>query len=172
MLILVFGLPGAGKSYFARHLCKEIDAVLLNTDMIREELGIKGKYDEDTKQHVYDEIRTRTAKYLKKGKDIIVDGTFHKIERREDFFRLAAGMKTEIYYIEIRASEKTIKQRLTENRKYSEADYNVYREIKKEFEAKPGCHLVLWSGIESTGKMISKAKRYIYGHQADPCPDK
>ncbi len=172
MIILVFGLPGTGKSYFARHLQKEIDAVLLNTDIIREDLHIKGKYDEDTKQRVYDEILTRTEKYLKKEKDIIVDGTFHKRERRKDFYRLAAEMQTDIFYIEIRASEKTIKQRLTESRKYSEADYNVYRKLKKEFEAESDCHIVLWSGSEPIEKMIFKAKRYIYGHQPDPCPDK
>ena len=172
MIILVFGLPGTGKSYFARHLQKETDAVLLSTDIIREELNIKGKYDEDTKQRVYDEILRRTVKYRKKDKNVIVDGTFHKKKRREGLYRSAVEMKTKIFYIEIRASEETIKQRLAENRKYSDADYNVYCKIKKEFEPETGHHLVLWSGSGSTEEMIFKAKRYIYGHQSDSCPDR
>jgi predicted kinase len=84
MIIVVFGLPGSGKSYFARHLQKKIDASFLNTDMIREELNIKGRYGEETKQRVYDEIKKRTTYHLEMGRNVLVDGTFHKKKRRGD----------------------------------------------------------------------------------------
>ncbi len=172
MIILVFGLPGSGKSYFTRHLQKEIDAGLLNTDIIREQLNLKGTYDQSAKKRVYDKMIEKTIEHVEKGSDIIVDGTFHKKRRREDFSHIAEKNGTRIFFVEIKASEQTIKQRLEKERKFSEADYEVYRELKKEFEDQSEDHLVLWSDSEPTDKMIMKTKEYIYGNQTDPRPDR
>jgi len=172
MIILVFGLPGSGKSYFSRHLQKEIDAGLLNTDIIRQKLNLKGTYDQSAKKRVYDKMMEKTIEHLEEGSDIIVDGTFHKKQRREDISRIAKKNETRIFFVEIKASEQTIKQRLEKKRKYSEADYEVFRKLKKEFEDQPGNHLVLWSDSEPIDTMIMKAKEYIYGNQTDTCPDK
>ncbi len=164
MIIIVFGLPGSGKSYFAGHLRKEINAVLFNTDMIRDEIDQKGKYEERTKQLVYKEMLRKTLENLKNGSDIIVDGTFHKRDRRKDFISAAIKNKTELRLIEIRASEHTIKTRLAQKREYSEADYSVYLKLKAEFEEEYSYHLVLWSDSLPIEDMIIKAKSYIYGN--------
>lgn len=44
MIILVAGLPGPGKSYFAEKLAGILSAVYLNTDRIRLALHAAGKY--------------------------------------------------------------------------------------------------------------------------------
>lgn len=165
MIIMIFGLPGSGKSYFARHLQQDIGAGYLNTDMIREELDLKGIYDEKTKQLVYDRLVEKASEQMDKGLDVIVDGTFHKQKRRDIFVGIAEKKNREINFIEIRASEKTIRKRLKETRKHSEADYEVYKQIKKEFESEYRSHLILWSDSQNTVELITKAKNYIYGYQ-------
>ena len=37
--ILAMGLPGAGKSYLSRFLCKELNAKWLNADKVRKEFN-------------------------------------------------------------------------------------------------------------------------------------
>jgi predicted kinase len=49
LLIMFLGVPGSGKSYFARHLAKRINAVRLNGDSMR--IAIWGSLDEIAKAH-------------------------------------------------------------------------------------------------------------------------
>jgi predicted kinase len=163
MIILVFGLPGTGKTYFAERLAKKIDAVHLNTDIVREKLHFKGHYDEKTKQQVYNELFKQAQMEFKKGADVIVDGTFHLSRRREQLENLMKEENMKIHYIEIKASEKTARKRLKKSRKHSEADFNVYEKIKNEFESLEKDCLELWSDREDIEEMINKAQKYIYG---------
>ncbi len=164
---MVSGLPGTGKSYFSRHLQQEIPAHYLNTDMIREELGKKGEYDSQTKQLVYERMAQKAEKYLQEGSDVIVDATFHKSNRRNLFRQLANNMGHELVVIEIKASQQTVRQRLTESRQHSEADYRVYCKMKEEAEALQQPHLTLRSDVLSIEEMIALAKKRIYGSATD-----
>lgn len=59
-LVLVVGLPGTGKSTFSRALAAELGARHLNSDVIRVETGLRGKYTPEDKAKVYEELRKRT----------------------------------------------------------------------------------------------------------------
>ena len=161
MIILVFGLPGAGKTYFSKQFAKETGAVHLNTDVVREKLGFKGEYDEKTKQQVYNELFKQAKIELQKGADLIIDGTFHQKRRRKQVERMAEEMNQEVYFIEIKADEKTAKKRVKKQRKYSEAGKDVYEELKSDFEPVERKCLELES--EKPHDMIQKAKKYMYG---------
>jgi predicted kinase len=164
MIILVFGLPGTGKSYLSRCLQKNTGSRYLNTDIIREEIDKKGNYSDASKEQVYNLLAERAKNELAKGFDIIVDGTFHKRDRRQMLSDIAGETGQKIYFIEVRASEQTVAKRLKKKREYSEADYRVYKQLKKEFEPFPDNHLILWSDMENTSEMIGKARKYIYGY--------
>lgn len=161
MIILVFGLPGTGKTYFSKHFADELGAVHLNTDIVREKLGFRGQYDEKTKQQVYNELFKQAQLELKNDTDIIIDGTFHLHRRRKQVERLAAETNNRIYYIEIKADERTINKRLKKNRSHSDAKPDVYEELKNDFEPVEKDVLELWS--EKKEEMIEKAKAYING---------
>src|SRR5207248_454188 len=45
MLLLLYGYPGAGKTYFARQLCERIQTAHLQGDRIRGELLERPRYD-------------------------------------------------------------------------------------------------------------------------------
>lgn len=163
MIILVYGLPGTGKSHFSKHFAKETGAVHLNTDIVRDKLNFKGQYDEKTKQQVYNELVKQAKMELKNGSDTIVEGTFHKKDRRKQIERMGAETNQKVYLIEIKANEDTVKKRMKRKRKYSEADFNVYQKIKESFEPVGKSHLELWSDNENTEEMMEKAKQYIDG---------
>jgi predicted kinase len=163
MIILVFGLPGTGKSYFAEHFAKKHNAVHLSTDLVREKLEFKGHYDEKTKQQVYNELFKQAQMEFKKGADVVVDGTFHVGRRREQLEKLAKEENKKVYYIEMKADDKTVRKRLKKSRKHSEAHPDVYETIKNEFEPLDNDSLELWSDREDIDEMMKKAERFIYG---------
>jgi predicted kinase len=163
MIVLVYGLPGTGKTFFARHFAKETGAVHLNTDLVRGKLNAKGHYDDTTKQQVYNELYKHVMQELNEKKNVIVDGTFHKQVRREQVKRLAAEINEPVFLIEVKADEKTVKKRLKKTRKNSEADFSVYKELESQFETDDSGHLELWSDNNKVEEMVNKAKIYING---------
>lgn len=162
MIIIVFGLPGTGKTFFSGHLAEETGAVHLNTDIIRERMNLRGKYDEKSKQRVYRELQKQAERELACGNDVIVDGTFHKRNRRVPFEKMAKAKNEPLYFIEIIAPEKIVQERLKGQRKYSEAGPDVYEELKKAYEPPDGEYLQVRSGDNTPESMIEKAKKYIY----------
>jgi predicted kinase len=58
MVIVVYGLPGTGKSWLSRRLAREFHAIHLNTDIVRDELGKKGDYSQASRYQVYGHLVT------------------------------------------------------------------------------------------------------------------
>ena len=54
MIIVVFGLPGTGKSYYAEHLAEYLNAGYVSTDEIRNQNDVMSKYDKKTRKLVFD----------------------------------------------------------------------------------------------------------------------
>jgi predicted kinase len=162
MIILIFGLPGTGKTFFSEHLAEATGAVHLNTDIIRMKMGKQGVYDEHTNNLVYMNLLEQTADYLSNCRDVIVDGTFLKKEQRTQVREVAQTSGHHIYFIEILADEKIVEERLKGKRKFSEADLEIYRKLKKEYEPFSGNRLELWSDREELETMLEKAKKYIH----------
>lgn len=165
MLIIISGLPASGKSFFARALCKKMEAYHINTDILREEMNLRGKYAPNQKQVVYTEMRARVGNYLKEGKTVVVDGTFIKAESRRSFYELAEQVDVPFYVIAIKAQEDTIAIRMKTKRRYSEADFDVYLKLKEQSQVIKRKHLVLWSDKLSLEQMLERTENYLPIHQ-------
>jgi predicted kinase len=161
MLILVVGLPGTGKTTFAEKLAKEINGIHINSDKIRIEIGKQGEYDSTSKAAVYKALQEKAEEILKQQKHIVVDATLYKNILREPFTELAVQYKTPIMWIELKADEKVVRDRVEVKRKYSEANFEVYQKIKAAYEPLGIDHLVLWSDRLEITEMIKKAKDYL-----------
>lgn len=161
MLIMITGLPGSGKTTFAEALVNSIDAVHLNTDIIRNNMGQRGKYDETSKSMIYAKMLKQTESYLHRGEDVVVDATFYKAALRKPYQRLAKKYKKQLYWIAITADESVIKERMQQKRQYSEADFEVYLTLKSIYEPLEEEHITLHSDIDTLEKMIAKARVYL-----------
>jgi predicted kinase len=163
MILIFFGLPATGKTYLSEKAAKKFDAVHLNTDIIRKKINLQGKYDEHSKQVVYDFMLNEMVQYAQKDQNIIVDGTFQKEKNRKQYFKKVTELKQELYFIELRAKEETIRERMKSDRNHSEADFNVYQNIKRSFEYMSESHLILWTDVYTVSELINKIKLYING---------
>ena len=160
-LIMVFGLPGTGKTTFARLLSHRLKVRHLNTDIIRSMLGKRGSYDEETKEHIYAELIRQAESRLKTNESVVIDGTFYKASLRSNFNDLAGKYDYNIKWIEICADEEVVKKRVSKKREFSEADYGVYQVIKASFEPMEEEFIQLYSDQEELEEMMTNALKYI-----------
>ncbi|HUH45857.1 MAG TPA: AAA family ATPase [Arenibacter sp.] len=158
MIVVVLGLPGSGKSYFANRLAESISASYINSDRLRMELFPKRTYSELETAKVYQVMLERMDEAIDQRKNLVLDATFYKNKSREP---LMAKNRGEVFFIEIQADEDIIKDRLKKSRPYSEADLGVYQLIKQLWEPLEGPHLTLQSTNTNIGTMLEKALKYL-----------
>ena len=113
MVVIVFGLPGSGKSYFASRLAKKIEADYINSDRIRKEIFKKRTYSKEEKEAVYHKMLDTMKEDVDQNRNVILDATFHKKETRQLFMK-EMEKKGDIYFIEITAAKNIIRERLKE----------------------------------------------------------
>lgn len=161
ILIVVFGLPGTGKTTFATLLSNQLGITHFNTDIIRSLSGKSQQYDEENKAFIYDGMLNLTRMEFEKGKSVIVDATFYKKKLRKRFKDLAQEHNASVKWIEVCAREEVVKKRVSKKRRYSEADYAVYQLIKSQFEPIQEEYIQVFSDQEETPDIIEKAIKFI-----------
>lgn len=166
MLIVVFGLPGTGKTFFASKLAVLLDAAHLSSDEVRISIDLQGQYDTNSKETVYDTMMQQAELVLKAGKPVILDATFHKKSLRVKAKALAVKCQVDCLFIEIISGRILLRERLRRKREKSEADYEVHLLIKRLFEPMDEDHLQLESKASNINDMLKKAETWI-NEQAD-----
>ena len=160
MVVIVFGLPGSGKSFFASRLASMMDACHIKSDTVRKEMLKKRNYSVDEKLSIYNAMLSKLIEAKKQNINVVVDATFYKNEIRRNF--ISKGPANEcILFIEVIADESLIKERLKKTREDSEADFEVYKKIKEEWEPMDEPHLVLKSTDENINEMLLKTTDYL-----------
>lgn len=160
MIVVVFGLPGSGKSYFASRLAKIINAGYINSDQLRKEMFKDRTYSEEEKAAVYKAMLEKMMGAMNQNRSLVLDATFHKNETRKLFIQ-EAERKDGIFFIEVKADENIISERLKKERPYSEADLEVYKFIRQHYEPMNEPHLILESTNENVDNMLQKAVDYL-----------
>ncbi len=161
MIVIVFGLPGSGKSYFARALALRLNGLLISSDAVRRQMNRNGKYDDEAKTAVYLKMLSIMESGIKEHKNVVLDATFYKAGIRRLFKEKATELGEPLNLIEISAAEDTIKTRVASKRTDSEADFGAYLEVKQAFEPLTDSHLVLYSDREALDQMLAAAITYL-----------
>ncbi len=160
MVVIVFGLPGSGKSYFAERLARKLNADYVNSDRLRKEMIPVRTYSEQEKAVVYNVVLEKMKEAIKQKKSIVLDATFHSSKIRKLITKDIKG-KEGICFIEITADENLTRQRLKRQRAYSEADFEVYKLIRRHWEPLNETHLILESTDENIDSMLQRAAAYL-----------
>jgi predicted kinase len=158
MLIVVFGLPGTGKTYFARRLAKALAWPHENTDGIRQRLGLRANYSPEAKQQVYNALFAFALNALERHPGVIIDATFSRRAYRNQLKKMAAQKGYAVYFIEMTAEEDTIRQRVIRDREDSEADEDVYQKMKQTYDPVEEPYLSFNSTYQSVEHMIKQTR--------------
>lgn len=81
---MMVGLPGSGKSTYAKELSNDLDAITCSSDIIRKEL-CGDINSQDKNEEVFKLLHNRIKENLKDGKSVIYDATNINSKRRRTF---------------------------------------------------------------------------------------
>ena len=171
-LIMMCGLTGSGKSYLTDALKKELNAVILNSDIIRKKsAGMslhekdlsnfgKGIYSEEMTIKIYNEIKKLAYEFLREGKNTILDATYLLEKYRNDVkkYMKRLGIKPIVVYID--ADDSTVLEHFKnreQEKSVSDGRYEIYKEQKKIFEKPKECIRV--NSNDSLAGLIEKISR-------------
>jgi len=134
----------------------------MNTDMVRKVLFTKPEYTEDEKTLIYKKLLDEMFHHAHSKKDLVLDGTFYRGDIRADFIKLGKDLNIDLRWIEIVADETIVKERVAKKREYSDADYSIYRLMKKQYEPfDNGQHVRLRSTNKNITQMLQHAEEYL-----------
>ncbi len=138
MLVLVCGLPGAGKSTLAKALAEKIDAVYLSSDIARRKMLSERTYSEHEKYRVYGRMVEEVGKLLSMGKTVVCDATFYKKKTRGEMRNAAKRAGSDMYIIKCVLNEQVLEERMRQRENdgtdASEANFSIYLKVKGLFE--------------------------------------
>lgn len=89
LLVLLYGFPGAGKTYFARQFCDRVQAAHVQGDRIRSELFEKPRYDQQENDAIAQLMNYMTGEFLNAGISVVYDTNAMRHAQRHGLRELA-----------------------------------------------------------------------------------
>ena len=130
-LILLSGLPGAGKTTFAHALAQVLDFEHVESDAIRRSMAAQPTYSGPESAAVFARAEALAAAALAAGRHALVDATNLTPKDRKRFIKLADRAAGALIAIRVTAPDAVIRERLASPRAgYSQADVGVYEMMR------------------------------------------
>ncbi len=98
-LFLLYGFPGAGKTYFSRQLCEELQAAHVQGDRIRYELFEEPRYDRQENEIVNHLMEYMTEEFLQAGISVAYDVNATRTAQRRELRELARKTKAQVVLV-------------------------------------------------------------------------
>ena len=115
-LILLSGLPGAGKTTFAHALAQVLDFEHVESDAIRRSMAAQPTYSGPESAAVFARAEALAAAALAAGRHALVDATNLTPKDRKRFIRLADRAAGAFIAIRVTAPDAVIRERLASPR--------------------------------------------------------
>lgn len=167
-LVMLCGLPGTGKSYFAAALARRAVVVVLSSDRIRKILVGKPRYSRGEHRRVFAAAHRLLEELLGVGYGVVFDATNRTERARQPLYAIAERAKARLVVLEFTVPEEVARQRL-EGRAggaaagaagyvdYSDADWRIYCQMRQGGEPLGRPH---WQ-VDSTGDIGPVVERVV-----------
>ena len=146
-LIVMIGLPGSGKSYFARQLARRYPAAVLDSDALRTILFPEPEHSPRENRRLFPAMHLVTDRLLSRCVAVIVDATNLKEANRKPYYVITKGNRARLLLIRTWAPPATVKDRLRIREKAlkpddrSTATVAVYDRMRQDVERISRRHL-------------------------------
>lgn len=123
---MLYGLPGSGKTYFARQLCDRIQAAHVSNDRMRYELFDKPRYDKQENDVVNQLTNYMAEEFLKAGLSVVYDINAMRHSQRRSLRDLAkkVGAEPVLVWIQIDA-DSALQRAMKRDRRKLDDKYSM-----------------------------------------------
>jgi predicted kinase len=111
-LFVTVGLPGVGKSTFARRLAPLVHAVIIESDAMRRRLFGIPVHSSVESRHLFRAINAAAVALLLQGTNVIVDATNLSEHDRRPYYAMASEAGARLHMLHLVAPEGIVKERL------------------------------------------------------------
>src|SRR5262245_15192495 len=126
-IVLLSGLPGTGKTTFARALVSGFGFHHIESDAVRRRVAARPSYTAHESACVFARVESEARAVLNAGGTPVVDATNLTSRDRRRFVRVARDFNARLVAVHLTAPEAVVRERLSRARAgYSEAGIRVY----------------------------------------------
>ena len=149
VLVGLCGLPGTGKSHFARELLKRAPLVVLESDRLRKVLVLKPKYTRGEHARVFNVCHLLIEEYLAQGRRVLFDATNLTENAREPLYRITARLGCPLVLVGFTAPQDLVRQRLAQrvpgrnHVEFSDATWQIHCRMRPFEEAIGRPHIMV-----------------------------
>ena len=148
-LVVLCGLPGTGKSHFARELSRRGPFIWLNSDRTRKLLVAQPCYSRREHRRVFAAMHVLTKGYLNDGYSVVFDATNLNENVRMPLYDVAAAVGVEPLIVRFTAGTELVRRRLTlreagrADAAQSDAGWEVYSRMAVADQPVPRPHILV-----------------------------
>ena len=164
-LVVLCGLPGTGKSHFARELASWAPFIWLNSDRTRKLLVARPQYSRREHRRVFAAMHVLTRGYLRDGYSVVFDATNLNENVRLPLYAVAEELGVEPLIIRFTAHPDLVRKRMTERENgvgdagQSDAGWEVYSRMAVADTPVPRPHLLV-RGPEDVAEALAETLRW------------
>ena len=136
-LVMLSGLPGTGKSYFARELVKQVPFLVLESDRLRKALVREPRYTRGEHSRVFAACHLLLEEFLGQGRRVLFDAANLTERSRLPVYQIAVRASAPLLVISFTAPERTVRRRLADRAagqdpgNYSDADWLIHTRLRQ-----------------------------------------
>lgn len=169
VLVLLYGFPGSGKTYFARQFCEAFEAAHLEQDRIRFELFQQPRYTKQENNALSRIIEYMANEFLTAGISVVLDMNAMRISQRRTFRELARKNKavTVVVWFQIDADTSFMRNQKRDRRKHDDRfavgyDIEAFKQLAAYMQhPEPTEDFVVISGKHSFAGQLSSVMKKL-----------
>ena len=153
-LVVLTGLPGTGKSHFARQLGEIVPLLVLESDRLRKVLVPRPKYTAEETRRLFAACHLLIEEFLSLGLGVMFDATNLTQAFRQPLYQIAERTSASVVLIRLTAPREIVRQRLKERvagrhpSDFSDAGWLIYNRMYPYEEAIQRHHLTVDSSCD------------------------
>ena len=161
-VLMLAGLPGSGKSTFAREVTARYPFLVMETDRLRKTLVVEPQYTPEEHRRVFRSCHRLIAEFLGQGYPVLFDATNIARRSRRPVFAIARRYNAPVAVVAVSAPLEVVRERLRRREAgldpetWSDAGFEIYSRMAPAWEPVNGLHIEV-----DTSRDIAPALRQV-----------
>ena len=173
-LIVLAGLPGTGKTHFAKELANRIPLLVLESDRLRKVLAPQPRYTPGESARLFGACHLLIEEYLAQGHRVLFDATNLTEKFRRPIYQIARRVSCPLVLMRFTAPRDVVRRRLAQRvagmhpEDFSDAGWQVYCRMAPHEEAVQGRHFNV-DTTQETATVLEEVVRLVRAGDAADC---